>query len=1322
MDDKPISVLLAEDNRDQALLIRTKLDQDGSFVVDVAEDGITCLDKLAQDHYDLLLLNYNLPKANGLEVLERVKKQGHNMPVVMLTGQGSEVIAAQAMREGAYDYVIKSEEYLTALPAVMRKALEKQRLLMQYEEMGQEIGRRNRELTIVNAIGETLSQPLDLQQILGQALSKTLELMEVDGGIIHLWDEQAGELVCAVVDSLPKEVVRGMARIKPGEGLPGRVMESGQTIVIENLAEMPEAAMAVVSRAGVKSLVSTPLQAKGAVKGIMSLGTFSDRQFSSQDISLLTVMGNHIGTAIENARLFEEMERRYAELTAIYELTMDIAARQRIEELLPFIVQQAVELLSAESGGLYLWDAEREELEFVVGYNYSTDYIGIRLALGEGLCGEVAQSGKPLIVDDYRSWEGRSPQWEAEPITAVLGVPLKHGDDLVGTLFVGDRRNRTFKGDDIWLATLFANQAAVAIEHARLDDAVRKRTEELTLLNRVTSATTSTLDLQEVLQVMASEIATAFGVEQCAIALLDESRHQATVVAEYLAPGRPSALGDIIPLQDNPATEQVIATRTPLAIPDAQKDPLLAPVHHLMKKRETKSLLIVPLVVKGEVIGTIGVDVVQSQHEFTPEEIALAQAVASQAAIAIENARLYDVAKKRVAELTALQKIGLQLTQSLHPPEVLKAIAENALRLFQANDVHIFLYDEENDQLTFAASAWALDEDRKPAFGQPRENGVTATVARTGQPLLISEARSHPLFETYQDWRQSVESIAGYPLKRGDKVIGVFNIAFTYAHTFDEDELRLVTLLADQAAIAIQNAHLFQEVVESKQFLESLIDSSPDAIITTDENGVITSYSGVAQQIHGYEARECLGQPISKYYRQGKEDARTVMDILRREGKVQGYETEFVRKDGSIAPISLSASLLRDEKGQIIGTLGLGRDITQQKILQSQLLQAEKLSAIGQMIAGVAHELNNPLTTVIGYAELLQASDVDSQAKEDLERIYKDARRAQRIVENLLAFARQKEPQRSLLDINKILERTLELRRHQLTVDNVQVIKELARDLPWTLADGYQLQQVFLNIINNAHQALVEAHGGGTLTVRTELHSPRDGTKDVIKITFADDGPGIPMKIMDRIFDPFFTTKDVGLGTGLGLSISFGIIQEHGGRIWAESEMGQGATFLVELPVKRWIPEMIETPLEKHREATTSRRILVVNDEETVTKLIVRALTQQGHEVDAVMNPEAALEKLANNDYDLIVTDIKMPRSNGEQLYEQIAELDPRLAQRIIFMTGDVISASTRQFLQETKNRHVTKPLQLEELQRLVEESVATIEEVHDLATPFPGH
>lgn len=240
----------------------------------------------------------------------------------------------------------------------------------------------------------------------------------------------------------------------------------------------------------------------------------------------------------------------------------------------------------------------------------------------------------------------------------------------------------------------------------------------------------------------------------------------------------------------------------------------------------------------------------------------------------------------------------------------------------------------------------------------------------------------------------------------------------------------------------------------------------------------------------------------------------------------------------------------------------LESNLQELKRAQAQLIQAEKLAAIGQLMAGVTHELNNPLTSIMGYCQLLQATECSEEIKEDLQRIYRQALRCQKIVEGLLTFARKHEPEKEYVNINDVVESTLALQAPLLEADNIEVIKDLDRELPLTMADPHQIQQVFVNIINNAHEAMVTAKGGGRLTVR----SARDG--DTIRVQFMDNGPGIPPEIMNRIFEPFFTTKEPGKGTGLGLSIAYGIVQTHGGHIWAESVVGEGATFIIELPVR----------------------------------------------------------------------------------------------------------------------------------------------------------
>lgn len=295
----------------------------------------------------------------------------------------------------------------------------------------------------------------------------------------------------------------------------------------------------------------------------------------------------------------------------------------------------------------------------------------------------------------------------------------------------------------------------------------------------------------------------------------------------------------------------------------------------------------------------------------------------------------------------------------------------------------------------------------------------------------------------------------------------------------------------------------------------------------------------------------------------------TLARVTAAEGKGQSnlsegvvLELELVRKDGSIVLVEMKVNLLHDADGRPVGFLGVTRDITERKRLEGQLHLAGRLAAVGELAAGVAHELNNPLAAIQGFAQLLTArEDVDETLRKDLETIYMEAQRASRITGNLLSFGRSHEPEKRLISVNEVVEKTLELRTHQMKVNNIEVSAELQPDLPMTMADFHQMQQVFVNIINNAEQAMTEAHGRGKLLVKTNKSGK------MVQIAFADSGPGIPEENLNRIFDPFFTTKEVGKGTGLGLSICYGIVAAHGGHIYARSKLGRGATFVVEIPI-----------------------------------------------------------------------------------------------------------------------------------------------------------
>ncbi len=370
---------------------------------------------------------------------------------------------------------------------------------------------------------------------------------------------------------------------------------------------------------------------------------------------------------------------------------------------------------------------------------------------------------------------------------------------------------------------------------------------------------------------------------------------------------------------------------------------------------------------------------------------------------------------------------------------------------------------------------------------------------------------------------------------------------------------------------------------------------------------------------------------------------------------------------------------------------------TERKRTEARINESSRLISIGELAAGVAHEINNPLTSVQGFAEFVLKEDLPDNVREDIQTISDEAQRASTIVKNLLFFARKSGADKQYLDLNAVLTRSLELKSYDFRVNNIDVVSHLSPEIPKTMLDEHQLVQVFLNILTNAEQATNKESARGRIEVYTKVSG------DEIEITIKDDGPGITSDDLHRIFEPFFTTKDVGQGTGLGLSISYGIIKQHAGDIWAESSPGAGTTFHITLPVV--VPDEAKVFQLPFRESTarTTKHLLIVDDEPLIRDLLRKYLESERYTVDLAEDGQEAWRKLAHMDYDCILLDLKMPGMSGRTLYGLMRETSPELTRKVVFVTGDTVGQDTKDFLAETGNAVVTKPFQLAELLQNIE-------------------
>jgi two-component system NtrC family sensor kinase len=750
-----------------------------------------------------------------------------------------------------------------------------------------------------------------------------------------------------------------------------------------------------------------------------------------------------------------------------------------------------------------------------------------------------------------------------------------------------------------------------------------------------------------------------------------------------------------------------------------------------------------PLLYRDRLVGVIVLDNRGTTHPFAKEDRELLTLFAVQAAIAIENARLYERLEERFTRLHTLTRLNQLVSSSLDTSAVLREIARAAATLMDAPVGSFWLVDEGTQTLEVQAfSDDSLGADFLPPTLSFAQGGV-GWVAMHRRPLNVPDVFADDRFTALDWWRaHELRSFFGVPILYEETLIAVLSLNGRQAFRFGPDDQPLLDSFVAQAAAAIRNARLFAEIQERTTHLahlnaelqneiverqraedalrasevrfRSLVQSANDAIVLADSQGRIIAWNQGAQNIFGYAEAEVLGQPLTflmpaRYL----EVHRRGMERLQATGqpRLVGKTVEFhgLRKDGSEFPLEMSLAVWR--AGDSTFSSGIIRDITERQQAMEQLqrqqealYQSEKLAAMGSLLASVAHELNNPLSVAMVQADLLSTEFKDEALAERVKAINQAAERCMHIVRNFLALARQNPPQRTSVTLNAVVEEALALLAYALRVDDIDVQPQLAADLPPLWADPHQLYQVVVNLVTNAQQALRETSPPRRLTLTTRY----DPARRLAFLEVADTGPGVPLELQQRIFEPFFTTKPPGVGTGLGLSFCKGIIEGHGGSIGVVSEPGQGTMFRVELPAEAAPQAVTAATMPAAQPRVEGRAILVVDDEPGITSALALLLGRDGHTVETAANGRLALEKLEVRAYDLILCDLRMPELDGPGFYRELERRHPHLLRRIIFLTGDTLSAPTREFLEGVDGSSLRKPFRAAEVRRAVQEALQT--------------
>ncbi|MGB4102014.1 MAG: ATP-binding protein [Alphaproteobacteria bacterium] len=502
----------------------------------------------------------------------------------------------------------------------------------------------------------------------------------------------------------------------------------------------------------------------------------------------------------------------------------------------------------------------------------------------------------------------------------------------------------------------------------------------------------------------------------------------------------------------------------------------------------------------------------------------------------------------------------------------------------------------------------------------------------------------------------------------------------------------------------------------SEARFRSITEAHPvPVMIARISTSTIMYASPGAEPLMGVAQNQLIGAALHKFF--GAETPYVMQDIARYK-RLDMHEMTLHREDGHQVPVAISARVI-DYQGEAAAVVGL-YDLSERRQAESQiakqqeaLQQSEKMAALGGLLAGVAHELNNPLSVIVGQATLLKEGSKEPKTISRSEKIFTAAERCSRIVKSFLAIARRKPPEHKHMQLNEAVEQALELLTYQLRTENVQLKLELSHDLPRIIGDSDQFTQVVSNLVLNAAQAMQGWDGPRMIT----LQSYHDVATGQVCLAVSDTGPGIPKEIRARVFEPFFTTKAPGTGTGVGLSLCLNIVAAHGGQLMLQNTTSKGgATFVISLPI----------PHERHDVATENDpaaaptpeklRLLLVDDEFELAQTLADLMAEDGHSFDFAVNGQIALEKLRSKEFDIVLSDLRMPVMDGPTMYTVICKELPRYKNRIVFLTGDTLTTFVHEFLENNPVRFIEKPYTLPDVYRAITEQLKDIKRQGNIA------
>jgi PAS domain S-box-containing protein len=983
--------------------------------------------------------------------------------------------------------------------------------------------------------------------------------------------------------------------------------------------------------------------------------------------------------------------RRYTDrLEGLQQVGLELAAQLDLDALLHSIVSRAAELGGGNAGGLYLHRPEREVLELVVAVGAGQAFVGSILQPGEGLSGKVWETDEPLVVADYQSWSGRSTRYDEWELKAVLGVPIRWGQQRLGVLFVWTGTPHVFSPSDTQLLSILATQAAVAIENARLFQAERKQRQLAETLREVAGALNTSLDLGQVLDLILEQVAHVVEYDNASVMLLVGDSLEIAAQQGFL-PGDtdlgPFEVADFAHLAD------VLQERRPGTVPDITTDPRW---QYRRASQNIHSWLGVPLAVQDRAIGLLNLGKEEVDF-YTQRDAEVLTAFANQAAIAIENAHLYDRTCRRSRELALLNRVIAASAASREIEPILETACRELALTFDVPQAAAALFDEDRTEAVVVAEyppdspGQRLAQGRLPSQGKviPTENLASIKyILKHKEPIVVEAGQADP-------------SLLVLPLIVEGEVVGTLEVDALGPRCFAADEVALAQRVAEQVAGALARTRL----EETQQRLSTAVEQAAEAIVVTHADGTILYVNPAFESITGCNRAQVLGLGPSTATTRGP-DVSFYSQMWQTMATTQVEQGRFTGKklDGTSYTVDIIVTPVRNQVGRLVNYVATWRDVTREVQLEKQFQQAQKMEALGRLAGGVAHDFNNLLTVIHLNSQLMKRKlRVEDPLWEHVQEIEETGLRATDLIKQLFSFSRREIVEPQVLNLNTVVDDLMPMLQRVIGED-IALEPMLAMDLWPVKTDPSQMEQVIVNLVVNARDAMPE---GGNLIVETNnvvldetytaLHVEAQPGEHVL-LAISDTGTGMSDEVQARLFEPFFTTKEKGRGTGLGLATVFGIVKQHDGHIQVYSEVGRGTTFRIYLPragKAKTVDQVAahtgstpgaQTKLSKTKEpksllslqegiAGGTETVLIVEDDPVVREWSERVLKLCGYQTLIAQDGKEAVEisRQHKGPIHLLLTDVVMPQMGGPQLTEQIRLQRPEI--RVLYTSGYTDSA-----------------------------------------------